>query len=71
VPLHLKEPSGHPGLKKLGFGKEYRYPHDYPGHVVAQQYRPARFEGERYYEPSGEGEETEETEENPGSTPSV
>ena len=71
VPLHLKEPSGHPGLKKLGFGKEYRYPHDYPGHVVEQQYRPARFEGERYYEPSSEGEETEETEENPGSAPSV
>ena len=68
VPLHLKEPSGHPGLKKLGFGKEYRYPHDYPGHVVEQQYRPARFEGARYYEPSGEGEETEE---NPGSAPSV
>ena len=68
VPLHLKEPSGHPGLKKLGFGKEYRYPHDYPGHVVEQQYRLARFEGARYYEPSGEGEETEE---NPGSAPSV
>jgi putative ATPase len=77
VPLHLKEASGHPGLKKLGFGKEYRYPHDYPGHRVEQQYRPARFEGARYYEPSGQGEETEEPREydaeaeNPGSAPSV
>ncbi len=60
VPLHLKEPSGHPGLKKLGFGKEYKYPHDFPGHRVEQAYLPPRFSGKRYYEPSGEGEETEE-----------
>ena len=58
VPLHLKEP-GHPGLKKLGFGKGYKYPHDYPGHRVDQEYLPARFSGNRYYEPSGEGEETQ------------
>jgi putative ATPase len=59
VPLHLKEP-GHPGLKKLGFGKGYKYPHDYPEHRVEQEYLPARFSGNRYYEPSGQGEETEE-----------
>ncbi len=57
VPLHLKEP-GHPALKKLGYGEGYKYPHDYPGHHVEQPYRPTRFEGRRYYEPSGEGEET-------------
>jgi putative ATPase len=56
VPLHLKE-AGHPALKKFGYGKGYRYPHDFPGHVVEQEYRPARFEGNRYYEPSGMGEE--------------
>lgn len=58
VPLHLKEP-GHPSLKKLGYGKGYKYPHDYPGHRVEQEYRPPRFSGTRYYEPSGEGEETD------------
>ncbi len=57
VPLHLKEP-GHPALRKLGYGEGYKYPHDYPGHVVEQQYRPVRFEGKRYYEPSGQGEES-------------
>ena len=57
VPLHLREP-GHPALRKHGYGKGYKYPHDYPGHVVAQEYRPASFEGATYYEPSGEGEET-------------
>jgi putative ATPase len=61
VPLHLKE-VGHPALKKFGYGKGYKYPHDYPGHVVDQQYRPARFEGRRYYEPSGMGEEVERDE---------
>ncbi len=58
VPLHLKE-VGHPALRKLGFGKGYKYPHDYPGHVVDQEYRPARFAGRRYYEPSGMGEEAD------------
>jgi len=66
VPLHLKEPSGHPGLKKLGYGTGYKYPHDYPGHRVEQEYLPARFSGARYYEPSGEGEETDVEDEGPG-----
>jgi putative ATPase len=57
VPLHLKEASGHPGLRKLGYGKGYKYPHDFPGHQVEQQYRPVKFQGKRYYEPSGQGEE--------------
>lgn len=56
VPLHLREP-GHPKLRELGYGVGYRYPHTYPGHVVEQEYRPPRFSGRRYYEPSGEGEE--------------
>jgi putative ATPase len=59
VPLHLKEP-GHPSLRKLGYGKGYKYPHDFPGHRVEQQYRPVRFQGKRYYEPSGQGEELDE-----------
>jgi putative ATPase len=58
VPLHLRD-AHYPGARKLGHGKGYRYPHDYPGHEVEQEYRPARFEGQRYYEPSGEGEEVE------------
>jgi putative ATPase len=56
VPLHLKEP-GHPSLRKIGYGKGYRYPHDFPGHTVEQEYLPARFSGKRYYEPSDQGEE--------------
>jgi putative ATPase len=56
VPLHLRDAS-YRGAKRLGHGKDYKYPHDYPGHVVEQEYRPERFSGARYYVPSGEGEE--------------
>ena len=59
VPRHLRD-THYPAAKKLGHGKGYKYPHSYPGHVIEQQYRPQRFEGRRYYEPSGEGEETED-----------
>ena len=56
VPLHLRE-AGTPTARKLGYGKGYKYPYDFPGHSVEQEYRPTGFEGKRYYEPSGEGEE--------------
>jgi len=50
----------YPGAKRLGHGKGYRYPHDFPDAKVDQEYRPPPFAGKRYYEPSGHGEETEE-----------
>jgi putative ATPase len=58
VPLHLRD-AHYPGAKRLGHGKGYRYPHDYPEARVEQEYRPPPFAGKRYYEPSGHGEETE------------
>jgi putative ATPase len=56
VPLHLRD-THYPAARKLGHGKGYKYPHDYPGHRVEQEHRPTRFEGQRYYEPSDQGEE--------------
>ena len=56
VPLHLRDAS-YQGARQLGHGKGYRYPHDFPGHVVDQEYRPTAFSGRRYYEPSGMGED--------------
>ena len=39
VPLHLRNaPTGL--MKQLGYGKDYMYAHDYPGHFVNQQYMP-------------------------------
>lgn len=37
VPNHLRD-SHHSGLKKLGRGEGYKYPHDYPGAKVDQVY---------------------------------
>ena len=56
VPRHLRD-AHYPGAQRLGHGEDYRYPHDFPGHVVEQEYRPQRFSGKRYYEPSGQGED--------------
>jgi putative ATPase len=57
VPRHLRD-AHYRGAEKLGHGEGYRYPHDHPGHRVEQEYRPARYRERRYYEPSGEGEES-------------
>ncbi len=56
VPPHLRDTS-YAGAAKLGHGKGYRYPHDYPGHWVPQEYMPPSLIGRRYYEPSDQGQE--------------
>lgn len=55
VPDHLKDASR--DGKALGHRKDYKYPHSYPGHHVAQQYLPDRLQGRRYYEPGEQGYE--------------
>ncbi len=47
------------GMKKHSKGVGYKYPHDYPGHVVAQQYRPDVIQNNVYYKPGDEGFEKE------------
>lgn len=46
VPDHLKN-SHYPGAKKLGHGKDYKYPHDYGGHVEQEYVKKKK----KYYEP--------------------
>ena len=58
VPKHLRDTS-YPGASKLGHGEGYRYPHDFPGHVVPQEYLPPGAKERRYYEPSDQGRERE------------
>jgi putative ATPase len=55
VPAPLQDT--HRDAKALGHGKGYKYPHDFPGHYVAQDYLPEEVAGERFYEPGAEGEE--------------
>jgi putative ATPase len=58
VPAHLRD--GHySGAAGLGHGRGYRYPHDDPDGVVAQQYPPDDLAGVEYYRPTGRGAERE------------
>ena len=44
VPLHLRNaPTSL--MKELGYADGYLYPHDYPGHWIAQQYLPDELQG--------------------------
>jgi putative ATPase len=57
VPSHLQSAS-YAGEKKLGIGVGYVYPHDHPGHWVAQRYLPEGLRG-GYYRPSDQGREAQ------------
>ena len=50
VPLHLRNaPTAL--MKQLGYGKDYRYAHDYPGHFVNQQYMPQELNHPQLWHP--------------------
>ena len=58
VPAHLRD--GHySGAAQLGHAQGYRYPHDDPDGVVAQQYPPDDLSDVDYYRPSTHGAERE------------
>lgn len=58
VPLHLRNPVT--GLmKREGYGKDYVYPHDHPGHFVESDNLPAEYKDKIFYEPSDQGREAE------------
>jgi putative ATPase len=56
VPLHLRNPVT-PLMKEMGYGKGYKYAHDYPEHFVEQQNLPESLKGKRFYTPSQQGYE--------------
>jgi putative ATPase len=57
VPLHLRN-APTPLMSKLGYGKDYKYAHDYEDHVAPDTtYLPESLQGRRYYEPTDLGAE--------------
>jgi putative ATPase len=56
VPLHLRN-APTPMMKGLGYGKDYRYPHDFDDALVAQSYLPDQLGEKIYYQPSERGYE--------------
>jgi putative ATPase len=58
VPLHVRNaPTKLMG--DLGYGKEYKYSHDYDGHFKEQQYLPDNLKDKTYYKPTDMGKEKE------------
>ena len=49
VPMHIRN-APIEGMETLGYHEGYKYPHDYPGHYVEQQYLPDKMLGTKYYE---------------------
>lgn len=54
VPAHLRD-AHYAGAQKLGHGTDYKYAHDYPHAVAAQEYLPEELRGKRYYQPTRNG----------------
>ena len=50
VPLHLRN-APTKLMDSLGYGKGYKYAHDYEGNWVEQEFMPAGLEGKRFYTP--------------------
>jgi len=57
VPMHLRT-AGHHGLKQYGYGVGYRYPPEFDGSDIAQQYLPDALTERRYYLPNDQGYES-------------
>jgi putative ATPase len=58
VPLHIRNaPTGL--MKNLGYGRGYRYAHDYADAYTPQDYFPDQLKGTVFYEPSARGYEKE------------
>ncbi len=56
VPLHLRN-APTPLMEKLGYGKDYKYAHNFPDHIVEQEHLPKELSGRKYYSPSESGHE--------------
>ena len=56
VPVHLRD-THYQGHERIGSGDGYKYPHDFPGHWVRQEYMPPEVRGKKYYQPTEMGHE--------------
>lgn len=54
IPAHLKD-AHYTGAAKLGRGIDYKYPHNYDGAWVQQQYLPDSIKKKNYYQPKNSG----------------
>ena len=48
IPMHIRNAPAE-GMEQFGYHEGYKYPHDYPGHWVEQQYLPDKMVGTKYF----------------------
>ncbi len=58
VPLHLRNAPTEL-MRKMGYGVDYKYPHEYNRHFIKENYLPEELKGKRFYKPTEEGFEKE------------
>ncbi|MBW1709160.1 MAG: replication-associated recombination protein A [Deltaproteobacteria bacterium] len=56
VPLHIRNAPTRL-MKDLGYGRGYRYAHDFEDAIVSQEHMPDQLKGKRYYFPTNRGRE--------------
>ena len=60
IPMHIRNAPVE-GMEAMGYHEGYKYPHDYPGHYVEQQYLPDKMVGTKYFEDMSIGTEIIDT----------
>ncbi len=58
VPLHIRNAPTRL-MKDLGYGKDYKYAHSYPGNFVEEDFLPEEIKSHKLYEPQDNARETE------------
>ncbi|MCL5029063.1 MAG: replication-associated recombination protein A [Bacteroidetes bacterium] len=56
VPIHLRN-APTKLMKAIGYGKEYKYPHDFENHFILEDYLPEELKNTQYYLPTENGQE--------------
>ena len=46
-------------MKNLGYGKDYKYAHDYDNNFVEMEFLPEKLEGTKFYDPQSNQRENE------------
>jgi putative ATPase len=58
VPLHLRNAPTNL-MKKIGYGKDYQYAHDFENNFVNLEFLPDKIKGSKFYDPQNNSRETE------------
>jgi putative ATPase len=58
VPLHIRNAPTQL-MKKIGYGKDYKYAHDFENNFIPQEFLPGKVSGLKFYDPQNNPREKE------------